>query len=204
LTDGKGLGRDEASSQGGGIAANVEALEMTRLRLTRTARGAAIAALLALVAAAPAAAAQPTRTVYLLHYPFFTIAAGNACDFAVEGHPSWGFQASTEFSDGSIQWSVRAHGAYVNPANGASYWVEDNWRDRDTFEAGTSIVHSVVNGQATYTFYPGDMGPYGLVDHVVMYHIVGTTHATWDNVTYQTYAFSWSGGTITNVCDVLA
>jgi hypothetical protein len=173
-------------------------------QLPRAAGGAVIAGLLALAMAAPVAAAQPTRTVYPLHYPFFTIPAGGACDFAVEGHPSWGFQAKTEFSDGSVQWSVRAHGAYVNPANGDSYWVEDNWRDRDTFEAGTSIVHSTVNGQATYFFYPGDQGPYGLVDHVVMYHIVGTTNATWDSSTYQTYAFDWSGGTITNVCEELS
>jgi hypothetical protein len=177
---------------------------MTQLRLTRTARGAVIAIALALLAAAPAAAAQPTRTVYPLHYPYFTIPAGGGCDFAVEGHPSWGFQAATEFSDGSVQYSVRAHGAYVNPANGDSYWVEDNWRDRDVPVAGTTRVNSVVNGQATYFFFPGDQGPYGLVDHVVMYHIVGTTWATWDSATYQTYAFQWSGGTITNVCEELS
>jgi hypothetical protein len=173
-------------------------------KLTRMARGGVMALALALVAAAPAAAAQPTRTVYQLHYPYFTIQAGNGCPFAVEGHPSWGFQASTEFSDGSVQWSVRAHGAYVNPANGDSYWVEDNWRDRDTFDPGTSIAHSTVNGQASYTFFPGDMGPYGLVDEVVMYHIVGTVHATWDSSTFQTYAFSWNGGTITNICAELS
>ena len=177
---------------------------LTLARPTRPAAGAAIALVLAIAAAAPVAAAEPTRTVYQLHYPFFTIGAGNACDFAVEGHPSWGFQASTQFSDGSTQWSVRAHGAYVNPANGDSYWVEDNWRDRDVPIAGGTRIFSTVNGQATYTFYPGDMGPYGLVDHVVMYHIVGTTYATWDSVTYQTYAFSWHGGTITNVCEELS
>ena len=172
--------------------------------LIRIATGAVVALVLALAATSPAAAAQPTRTVYQLRYPFFTIQAGNFCDFAVEGHPSWGFQASTEFSDGSTQWSVRAHGAYVNPANGDSYWVEDNWRDRDRPIAGTTRVYSVVNGQATYTFWPGDMGPYGLVDHLVSYHIVGTTYATWDSVTYQTYSFAWSGGTITNVCAELS
>src|SRR3954465_5778345 len=97
-------------------------------KLTRAAPGAIIALALALLAAAPAAAAQPTRTVYELHYPYFTIQAGNGCPCAVEGPPAWGFQASAEFSDGSVQWSVRAHGAYVNPANGDRYWVEDNWR----------------------------------------------------------------------------
>jgi hypothetical protein len=177
---------------------------LTLPRLIRSARGAVIALTLAVATAAPVAAAQPTRTVYPLHYPFFTIPAGGACDFAVEGHPAWGFQASTEFSDGSVQWSVRAHGWYQNADTGATYWVEDNWRDRDTFDIGTTIVHSVVNGQATYFFFPGDQGPYGLVDHVVMYHIVGTTHATWDSSTYQTYAFDWSGGTITNVCEALS
>jgi hypothetical protein len=171
-------------------------------RMTRSARGAVIALALALLAAAPAAAAQPTRTVYALHG--FTIPAGGGCDFAVEGHPAWGFQAKTEFSDGRVQYSVRAHGWYQNADTGATYWVEDNWRDVDTFDPGTTIVHSTVNGQATYTFYPGDQGPYGLVDHVVMYHIVGTTQATWDSSTYQTYAFSWTGGTITNVCAALS
>jgi hypothetical protein len=176
---------------------------MTKVRLTRSARGAVIALAVALVAAAPVAAATPpTRTVRDLHP--FTIPAGGACDFAVEGHPSWGFIATTEFSDGRVQYSVRAHGAYVNADTGASYWVEDNWRDLDTFDPGTTIVHSAVNGQATYTFYPGDQGPYGLVDHVVMYHIVGTTYARWDSSTYQTYAFDWSGGTITDVCAALS
>jgi hypothetical protein len=175
--------------------------QMPSARLTRPARGAVIGLAFALLMAAPAAAAQPTRTVFGLHP--FTIPAGGGCDFAVEGQPAWGFQAKTEFSDGRVQYSVRAHGAYVNADTGASYWVEDNWRDLDTFDNGTTIVHSTVNGQATYFFFPGDQGPFGLVDHVVMYHIVGATWSTWDSSTFQTYAFTYTG-TVTDVCAALS
>jgi hypothetical protein len=42
------------------------------------------------------------RTVRDLHP--FTIPAGAGCDFAVEAHPSWGFSAKTEFSDGLMQY----------------------------------------------------------------------------------------------------
>jgi hypothetical protein len=84
---------------------------LTLTRLPRTARGAIVAVALALFVAAPTAAAQPTRTVSALH-PFVD-PAGTACAFDVAGEPTGGFIAETDFSDGAVQFSMRARGAYV-------------------------------------------------------------------------------------------
>src|SRR5437870_2284136 len=80
---------------------SMEAPEMTKLRLTRTARGAAIALVFALVVAAPAAASQPTRTVThftgdrVAHFP-----AGDGCTFDVTVYLSTRAHVTvTEFSD---------------------------------------------------------------------------------------------------------
>jgi hypothetical protein len=171
-------------------------------RLTRTARGAIIALGLALVVAAPVAAAPPTHTRYDLSP--FTNPAGTACTFDVEGQPYWGFIDKTVFSDGRIQHSVRAHGAYVNPANGAVYLTADNFRALDLIDPVTNIDTVVLNGMFADSFLPGDQGPFGTVgSDPLFYDFVGTAWFTYDLNTGVTTSFRFVG-TATDICAALS
>jgi hypothetical protein len=171
-------------------------------QLTRTARGAVIALGLALVVAAPAAAAQPTRTVYHeLHG--FTIPTDMACPFDVEGQPSSGFSAYTEFSDGRLMGSVHLKGAYVNAETGARYPTLDNFHFTQWADATTGNIYVVLEGQAADSFLPGDTGPFGTVGpHGAFYDFVGRITFTID-ASGATTQFSWVG-TATNICAALS
>jgi hypothetical protein len=187
---------------------------MTKLRLTRTARGAAIAVVLALVAVAPVAAAQPTRTIRPLHGGFVD-PAGTACAFDVAGEPnakppsasafqSGGFVAETDFSDGTVTYSVRARGAYVNLETGARFETLDTYMERDRFDPDAGLIIGGATGQVTFYFLPGDHGPFGVVQYPgALYHIDGTASYTIDANTYATYEFAYSGS-ITDVCAALS
>lgn len=174
---------------------------LTLARLPRAARGAVIALGLALVVAAPAAAAQPTRTVHGLHG--FTIPADMACPFDVEGQPSSGFSAYTEFSDGRLMGSVHAKGDYVNAETGARYPTLDNFQFVQWYDAITGNTYVVLEGQAADSFLPGDTGPFGTVGaHGAFYDFVGRITFTID-ANGATTQFSWVG-TATNICAALS
>jgi len=176
--------------------------DLTLARLTRSARGVVIAAVLALVVAAPAAAAQPTRVVSALNP--FVLPAGTACTFDVKGEPSGGFVAVTTFSDGTVQRSVRARGAYVNLVTGARFPTLDTFRYRDRFDPATGILVGESNGETTWSFLPGDLGPFGVVgSNGALYHIVGSVSFTYDTTTGHSTAFAYSG-TVTDVCAALS
>jgi hypothetical protein len=169
--------------------------------LARTARGAVVALASALLAAAPVAAAQPTRTVYGLSA--FTIQADNACPFAVDGQPSSGFSAYTEFSDGRLMGSVHAKGDYVNVATGARYPTLDNFHFVQRYDANTGNTYVVLEGQAADSFLPGDTGPFGTVgDHGAFYDFVGRITFTIDSGGATTH-FSWTG-TATDICAAIS
>jgi hypothetical protein len=170
--------------------------------LTRTVRGAVIALALALVVAAPAAAATtPTRVVYDLHP--FVIPAGYACAFDVAGRPDWGFVARTTLPNGTIQSSVRAHGAYVNVATGATFPTADNFRAVDDIDPVTGIDTVTINGEVTDSFLPGDDGPFGTIAEASFYKFVGTIWFTYDPNTNQQTDFGYRG-TVEDVCAALS
>jgi hypothetical protein len=175
---------------------------LTPARLTtRSARSAVIALVLALVVAAPAAAAQPTRTVYALRG--FTISADMACPFAVEGQPSSGFSAYTEFSDGRLMGSIHAKGDYVNVETGARYPTLDNFHFTQWYDSTTGNTYVVLEGQAASWFLPGDTGPFGTVGaHGAFYDFVGRITFTID-ANGATTQFSWVG-TATDICAALS
>ena len=175
---------------------------LTSARLTRAMRGALIALVLAMVVAAPAAAAQPPRTVYGLE-PFL-IHAGRACAFDVEGQPAWGFQAETDFSDGSVLYSVHAHGAYVNVETGASFWVEDTYRQLIRVDAQTGNLLVVENGSISQNFHPGDVGPFGVAGSSgEFYDFRGTIWFTYDTVSNRITQFAYKG-TVTDICAAIS
>ena len=184
------------------MANPVAAISGAITRLPRTARGAVVAVALALTVAAPAAAATPpTRIVRELHP--FTLPAGTACAFDVAGRPDRGFSAQTTLPDGRIQRSVRAHGAYVNVATGATFPTADNFRVLEQIDPVTGIDTVVANGQLTSTFLPGDDGPYGLVAEASFYRFVGTIWFKYDLNTGQQTDFRYVG-TVEDVCAALS
>lgn len=177
-------------------------------RRNRLARGAGIALTLGLIAAAPAAAAQPTRTVRPLSGGF-VLPAGTACAFAVAGSPSTvsvrnGFVSTLAFSSGEVLRFVRAEGAYVNLATGAEFPTEDTFRDLSTYDAATGIIVGVESGETTWSFLPGDQGPFGIVgSDGALYHMIGTVSYTFDVNTNHATQFAYTGS-VTDVCAALS
>jgi hypothetical protein len=175
---------------------------------------AGLTAALSLAAAAPAAASQPTHTVRPLHGGF-VLPAGTACAFDVAGQPnpkptsaaafqSGGFVGETDFSDGSVMYSVRARGAYVNLETGAQFPTLDTYADLEGIDPDSGNIVGVARGQVTFFFYPGDQGPFGVVgSDGALYHVDGVASYTIDANTFATLAFAYTGS-ITDVCAALS
>jgi hypothetical protein len=178
-------------------------------KLIRTAPGAALALVLAFAAAAPTAAAQPTKTVHRGGGGDFTLPAGTACAFDVAGEPDnvtdlHGFGMRWGFSDGTVVHFIRAKGAYVNLETDAQYPTEDTFRDVSTFDPDTNILVGLETGQSTWSFLPGDIGPFGVVgENGALYHFIGTLSYTYDLNAFQVLQFSFSGS-VEDVCAALS
>jgi hypothetical protein len=205
-TDGRDPGEDESVSRGGGVAATVDARQMTKLRLTRTARGAVIALVLALVWAAPAAAAAPTRTV--THFPADRVGhfpAGTGCTFDVTVYSApKGSVTVTDFSDGTEVYVVHAmFRTITSDVTGATFVENQEYRDAEWIDATSGLLRGETSGQFIDTFFPGDVGPYGVVDQVVSYSIIGSQTYVLDPNTYATLALNIKG-TITNICAAIS
>ena len=177
-------------------------LTPTRLT-TRSARGAVIALVLAVVWAAPAAATQPTRTVVaaqpITHFP-----AGTGCDFDVTVYrPLGGWTAITDFSGGreaivnhAIQRTI------TNDATGATFVEESISHEVDTFPNG--LITGKINGQFIWQFYPGDVGPDGIVlDHLLALYIQGNASYVVDGTTFATLEIDIVG-TMTDICAAIS
>jgi hypothetical protein len=176
---------------------------MTKLRLTRTARGAVIAVMLAMIVAAPAAAAQPTRTVVVAS-PFTHYPAGTGCDFDVTvSRPQGGWTAITDFTDGREALVNHAiERTITNDATGATFVEVSSSHEVDRFEDG--VIRGTINGQFTFQFAPGDVGPDGVVlDHLLALYIQGKATYIIDGTTFATLAIDIEG-TVTDICAALS
>jgi hypothetical protein len=178
----------------------------TLARPTRAARGAVIALVLALVWAAPVAAAAPTRTVRHLpadrvgHFP-----AGTGCmfDVTVYSDPK-GSVTVTDFSDGTEVYVVHAmFRTITSDVTGATFVENQEYRDAEWIDAASGLLRGETSGQFIDTFFPGDVGPYGVVDQVVSYSIIGSQTYVLDPNTYATLALNIKG-TITNICAAIS
>jgi hypothetical protein len=204
-TDGRGPGEDESCSRGGGVAATVEAPEMTKLRLTRTARGAVIALVLALVAAAPVAAAQPTRTVIDLGPLTRQAPAGTFCDFDVTLSRPASWLRIMDFSDGREALVGHAIPRTVtNDATGATFVASTSAHEVDRFDPDSTLVRGEATGQFIYEFLPGDVGPDGVVvDHLLELFIQGKATYVYDSNTGATLEITIQG-TATDICAAIS
>jgi len=171
--------------------------------IRRTASGAAIALVLALAAVAPAAAAQPSRAVY--HLTGGTHAAGEGCAFDISYVDTAGSrQTVTDFSDGREEVNTHAVATLTNESNGKTFVHKAFFHDVSWFDATAGVYRDLTNGQVIEWFYPGDVGPFGVVGpDGAAYRIEGTVWLTWDPDVNAITEFSYVG-TVTDVCALLA
>jgi hypothetical protein len=181
----------------------MEAPEMTKLRLIRTARGAGIALVLAVLWAAPAAAAEPMRTV--LHPTGGLHPAGQGCAFDISYVDAPGARITvTDFSDGREISDVHAVATLTNDETGATFVHKAFFHDVNWLDAANGVYRGMTNGQSVFWFFPGDVGPYGIVgaDGLAL-RIEGTIWYSADATTFAITEFAYNG-TATNVCTLLS
>jgi hypothetical protein len=181
----------------------MEAPEMTKLRLTRTAGGAVIALALALLSAAPAAATQPTRLVFHQLLPW-VLPAGSACAFDVRAVQVGGFAARTTFSDGATVITKDATARFTNEQSGASVVLRLVYRQIEVFDASTGVITGFASGQWPSNFVPGDVGPYGVATgNGALLNFTGTANYTYDSNTNVFSVPSYTG-TVTDICALIS
>jgi hypothetical protein len=178
----------------------------TFAHLSRTARGVLVLAGLALVSAAPAAAAQPTRTVTqfpanrVAHFP-----AGDGCTFdATVLSIAPGHGTVTDFGDGREVYEVHAmKRAITSDVTGKTFVENQQYRDVEWIDPTSGLIFGQTSGQFIDTLYPGDMGPYGVVDQNVSYAIIGWQTYVLDPNTFATLSITIKG-TITDICATIS
>jgi hypothetical protein len=173
-------------------------------RLGRTAFGLGVLVAFALVAAVPTAAVQPTRTRFPVrlvgHVP-----AGDGCTFDVTYTQTPGSRATvTDFSDGRHVTQVHEmHRTITNDATGATFADNQQYNDVEWIDPTTGLLMGITHGQAISQFYPGDIGPYGVVTQPVAYQVYGTQWWSWDLVAGHQMSFKWTG-TLTDICAAIS
>lgn len=170
---------------------------------TRSARGAAIAVVLALLWATPAAASQPTRTVF--HPTGGSHPAGQGCAFDITYVDAPGSRITvTDFSDGREASDVHAVATLTNVGTGATFVHRAFFHDVFWYDAANGVYQDVTNGQFVVWFFPGDVGPYGIVgaDGLAL-RIEGTAWSAWDPNANAVTKFAYRG-TLTNICALLS
>jgi len=171
--------------------------------IIRIARSAGLVLALTAFAAAPVAATQPIKDTFH-DLEGFTIPAGYACPFDVDGDPDFGFSQRWKLSNGETKGAFHAHGAYVNDETGARYPTLDNFSFIQWIDPDTGLLHVIIQGQAADSFLPGDVGPFGIVgSDGAFYDFVGRFTFTIDLVTGHVSQFSWTG-TATDICAALS
>jgi len=180
--------------------------ERTPARLTRTAGGATVALVLALLWAAPAAAVQPGRLVNYFsgdrveHFP-----AGTGCTFDVTVYLTSRAQVTiTDFSDGREVFEVNSMHRTITSDTTQRAFVENlQYRDVEWIDPTSGLRLGESSGQFIDQFFPGDMTPYGVTDHVVAYSIVGSQSYVLDPNTFATLSLTVKG-TITDICGAIS
>ena len=134
------------------------------------------------------------------HFP-----AGDGCTFDVTVYLSTRAHVTvTEFSDGRTVYQVHSMKRVITSDVTGKTFVEDQqYHDVEWIDPTTGLLLGKTGGQFIDTFFPGDVGPYGVVDQVVSYAIIGSQTYTLDPNTYATLALNIKG-TITNICATIS
>src|SRR5262249_1754082 len=133
------------------------------------------------------------------------IPAGQSCLFQVDRQILPGaHDVYTEFGDGRSV--LNAHGDVLvsNHDTGKSFVHHAEFNGTEWFDASSGLMRGMTSGQVMQGFWPGDMGPYGIVGgDGALFRVVGTMWYAYDPNTYVTVQFSFAG-TITDVCALLS
>jgi hypothetical protein len=153
--------------------------------------------------AEPVAAERPDRIV--ISPDGFVLPAGFGCSFAVSGTPDpRARQTFTTFSDGRFQTVGHATPTFTNLDTGATYVQRSRYHAIDTYDPVTNVIVAEVSGRVFVIFFPGDVGPDGLVGQPGQFvGFVGHLRLTIDPETSSITSFEHTGAS-TDICAELA
>ena len=159
--------------------------------------------LLSLVAVSAVPAGKPDRFVLGPIDPFVN-PAGFGCSFATLVTPAADVSRTiTTFDNGRQMINVHGHATYSNLDSGATFDHHPVFQGVDTYDPVTNEINSVTHGRFTVTFYPGDMGPEGVVGEsgaILMF--IGSVKIKIDAGTFVYTDFSYAGSYI-DVCALI-
>ncbi|MBA2719523.1 MAG: hypothetical protein H0U52_09830 [Chloroflexi bacterium] len=115
-----------------------------------------------------------------------------------------GRATETDFSDGSTVYEVHSMKRTItNDATGQSLTENQIYHDLEWIDPSNGWIRGITSGQSIQQFYPGDVGPNGIVQEPAAYIIHGTTWWAWDPATEHQTEFRWTG-TLTDICAVIS
>jgi hypothetical protein len=149
--------------------------------------------------AEPVAADKPDRVV--IAPDGFDVPAGFGCSFAVSATPdARARQTFTTFTDGRFQTVGHANPTFTNVDTGATYVQRSRYQAIETYDPVTNVIVAELSGRVFFVFFPGDVGPDGLVGpHGQIVGFVGHIRATYDPDTFAITSFEHIG-TSTDIC----
>lgn len=166
----------------------------------------AFAVVLSLVAVPSAQAVRPTRTVE--DATGGVLPAGSACSFRVAVEPADDPPTTTEtiFSDGDVMGQIRDGFIRLkNVKTGKSIVHHSQYRNLTTYDALTNQADVVVDGTAFWWFFPGDVGPFGIVGKPgLLLSITGHVEYRLDLETELTTSFYLDGKINFDICAALS
>ena len=151
-------------------------------------------------------AAPPTRTVF--EAEGFELRAGQGCSFKVAIAPADDAPLLTEtvFSDGDAMVQIRdGFIRLTNVKTGESIVHHSQYRTMWTFDALTDQIYAEDDGTAMWWFFPGDVGPYGVVGKPGLFlSLTGQVDTTWDPNTGLITSFDLDGRINSDLCALLS
>jgi hypothetical protein len=136
--------------------------------------------------------------------PVGHFAAGTACEFDVTVYRTPGSRTTfMDFPDGrGVAQNHAVHRRITNDATGAAFVESSVYREVDRFEG--DLIRGTISGQSIWQFFPGDVGPDGVVlDHLLALFIRGEVTYVVNGVTGATLEISIRG-TTTDICAAIS
>lgn len=153
--------------------------------------------------ASAAESAKPTRTVITVPEPV-VIPAGQGCAFPVAAEAESVRVTITEFADGRIVTHDMGDPTLTNVDTGKSLVHRSRFTVTETPSSVEGEIVIETSGQLVISLWPGDQGPYGLVEYPgLLLSVNGHTRVTMDSSTFVYTSFSLNG-TATDLCAALA
>jgi hypothetical protein len=145
-------------------------------------------------------AAKPERTVLVPPDPF-VLPAGLGCAFDVFIEPHDDLRIMNfAFDDGRSVLIEQGTATISNVESGASFEHHPAFHEIDTVDASTNEIVVVSHGRVAIPFFPGDMGPNGVVSEPGLFlRFIGSTQARIDADTFVVTEFSFVGSYI-DIC----